>query len=290
VKLGSVLITGGSGYLGRALARRLLETDASHRICIFSRGEHAQASMREEFGDDSRLRFFIGDVRDRARLTRAMTGVDLVIHAAALKRIETAHYNPIELSRTNIDGTINAVEAAQDAGVPKLVFVSSDKAYLACSVYGQSKAMGEAIVLAANNTTGTLGTRYAAVRYGNVWKSSGSVVPKWRTIAARGGAPTMTSPECTRFFMWIGEAVDLVLGTAAEMTGGELAIPDLPAYRLGDLAQAMGVTPRITGLPDFEKLHEAMGPGNSSDLARRMSVDELRKALGENSEAARIAA
>lgn len=281
MKLGSVLITGGSGYLGRALTRRLLETDASHRICILSCGEHAQADMREEFGNDSRLRFFLGDVRERSRLVRAFDSVSLVIHAAALKRIEVGAYNPLEVVRTNIDGTINVIEAAQDAGVGKVLFVSSDKAYLACSSYGQSKAIAELLILAAQHTVRECGPKFGAVRYGNVWCSTGSVVPKWRELAAQGKRIAITNPDCTRFFMRRGEAVDLVLDTAAGMRGGELAIPDLPAYRLGDLAEAMGIDGEITGLPKWEKLHEGMGPGNTSDLARRMSVDELRDELAE---------
>ena len=281
MKLGSVLITGGSGYLGRALARRLLETDASHRICIFSRGEHAQASMREEFGDDSRLRWFIGDVRERSRLVRAFDSVSLVIHAAALKRIEVGAYNPLEMVRTNVDGTVNVIEAAQDAGVGKVLFVSSDKAYQPVSAYGQSKALAEALVLAVQHTVRECGPKFGAVRYGNVWCSTGSVVPKWREIAANGGRLAITNPDCTRFFMRASEAVDLVLDTAANMRGGELAISDLPAYRLGDLAEAMGLDGEITGLPKWEKLHEKMGPGHSSELARRMSVEELRAALAE---------
>jgi FlaA1/EpsC-like NDP-sugar epimerase len=276
-----VLITGGSGFLGRALARRLLETDASHRICIFSRGEHAQASMREEFGNDGRLRWFIGDVRDRSRLARAFDSVSLVIHAAALKRIEVGAYNPLEMVRTNVDGTVNVIEAAQDAGVGKVLFVSSDKAYQPISAYGQSKALAEALVLAAQHTVRECGPRFGAVRYGNVWCSTGSVVPKWREIAANGGRLAITNPDCTRFFMRASEAVDLVLNTAANMRGGELTIPDLPAYRLGDLAEAMGLDGEITGLPKWEKLHEKMGPGHSSELARRMPVEELRAALAE---------
>jgi UDP-N-acetylglucosamine 4,6-dehydratase/5-epimerase len=281
MKLGSILITGGSGYLGRALTRRLLETDASHRICIFSRGEHAQADMREEFGNDSRLRFFLGDVRERSRLVRAFDSVSLVIHAAALKRIEVGAYNPLEVVRTNVDGTVNVIEAAQDAGVGKVLFVSSDKAYQPVSAYGQTKALAEALVLAAQHTVRECGPKFGAVRYGNVFNSAGSVVPKWREMVAQGKRITITDHGCTRFFMRRDEAVDLVLNTAAIMRGGELAIPDLPAYRLGDLAEAMGIDGEITGLPKWEKKHESMGPGHSSELARRMSVDELRAALSE---------
>jgi UDP-N-acetylglucosamine 4,6-dehydratase len=277
---GSVLITGGSGFLGRALVRRLLETDASQRICVFSRGEHAQADMREELGNDSRMRFFIGDVRDYSRLKRAMSGVSLVIHAAALKRIEVGHYNPTEMIRTNVDGTVNAVEAAQDAGVAKFLFISSDKAFQPVSAYGQSKALAESAVLAANAGAGGK-TKFAACRYGNVWLSTGSVVPKWLEAIKTHVMPTMTHPDCTRFFMTCHEAVSLVLDTASVMTGGELAIPDLPAYRLGTLAMAMGINPTVTGLPKWEKQHEGMGPDHDSAGARRMTVEELRVHLAE---------
>lgn len=279
---GSVLITGGSGFLGRALVRRLLETRASHRICVFSRGEHAQAAMREEFKTlhDNSIRWFIGDVRDHGRLKRAMTGVDLVIHAAALKRVEVGHYNPTEMVRTNVDGTINAVEAAQDAGVAKFLFISSDKAYQPVSAYGQSKAIAESVVLAANAGAGGK-TKFSACRYGNVYFSTGSVVPKWVECIRSGATPTMTHPDCTRFFMTCHEAVSLVLDTANVMTGGELAIPDLPAYRLGTLAQAMGINPTVTGLPKWEKQHEGMGPDHNSADARRMTVEELRVHLAE---------
>lgn len=278
----SCLITGGSGSFGTAFVRRLLRDNLSERICVYSRGEHRQAEMREELEDDSRLRFLVGDVRDLARLRRAMTGVDVVVHAAALKRIEVGAYNPIEMVRTNVEGTINVIEAAQDAGVKKVVGLSTDKACLPCSPYGASKALAEALLLAANNTVAASGPRFAVTRYGNVWNSAGSVVPTWRRMVGNGAkAVPCTDPSATRFFMTLDEAVDLVLGTIETMQGGELAIPELPAYRLGDLAEAMGVRIIVKGLPGHEKLHESMAPGNTSDKARRMSVAELREKLAE---------
>lgn len=278
----SVLVTGGPGSFGRAFTRKLLDKNLSDRICIFSRGEFAQAQMREDMGNDSRLRWFIGDVRDQPRLKRAMAGVDVVVHAAALKRIEVGALNPIEMVRTNVDGTINVIEAAQDAGVKKVVGLSSDKACEPKSPYGASKALGEAILLAANNTVAADGPMFAATRYGNVWNSRGSVVPTWRRMIEAGAkAVPVSDPDITRFFMSIDEAVDLVLRTIDTMHGGELMIPDLPAYRLGDLAEAMGVMMDVRGLPGWEKKHEAMAPGNTSDIARRMSVAELREKLAE---------
>jgi UDP-N-acetylglucosamine 4,6-dehydratase len=222
--------------------------------------------------DDPRIRFFIGDVRDRWRLARACDGVDVVVHAAALKRIEVGFYNPVEMVRTNIEGAINVVEAARDAKVPKVVMLSTDKAFQPVSPYGQSKALAERIVLAAGGRT-----RFAVTRYGNVWASAGSVFPVWRAMLA-GGCRVLpiTDPDCTRFFMHMREAVDFVLRTIDTMKGGELNIPDLPAYRLGDLVTALGAEQNVIGLPEWEKRHESMCEGRSSDKARRMSVEELR--------------
>lgn len=278
----SYLITGGSGSFGKAFTKRLLETNASERICIYSRGELAQANMRSDFGDDPRLRFFIGDVRDVNRLRRAMNGVDVVVHAAALKRIEVGAYNPTEMTRTNVDGAINVIEAAQDAQVRTVVALSTDKAYAPVSPYGASKALAEAIFLAANNTTGLSGPRFAVCRYGNVWNSAGSIVPRWRGMVEGGQRSVpVTDPDCTRFFMTMDQAVDLVLDTISTMQGGELCIPELPAYRVGDLASAFGVDMAVSGLPAWEKRHESMDDAKCSADARRMSVSELRHRLWE---------
>jgi UDP-N-acetylglucosamine 4,6-dehydratase len=278
--VGSILVTGASGSFGKAFVRRLLAENLSERICVYSRGELAQAVMREEMGDDPRCRWMIGDVRDQPRLRRAMQGCDVVVHAAALKRIDVGFYNPVEMVRTNVEGTINVIEAAQDAGVKKVVGLSTDKAVENVSPYGASKALAEALLLAANNTVSAGGCRFAVTRYGNIFASSGSVVPTWRTMIEFGArAVPVSDPEVTRFFMKIDEAVDLVLDTIATMKGGEINIPDLPAYRLGDLATAMGVNMIVKGLPSWEKRDEVMRPGEPSNLARRMSVDELRYQL-----------
>lgn len=277
--MNSILITGGSGFFGQAFTRRLLDSELSDRICIYSRDEWKQAQMRMKFNDDPRLRWFVGDVRDRDRLKRAMNGVDTVIHAAALKRIEVGAYNPTEMVKTNVLGTMNAVEAAADAGVKKFVFLSTDKAYQPASPYGHSKALAEKIVLTANDTYGANCPKYAVTRYGNVAGSTGSVIPIWRNILCVSDTVPVSDPEVTRFYMTIDEAVDLVLDTLNIMHGGELVIPKLPAYRLGDLAEAMDAKMFIRGLGKFEKLHEGMDEGNTSDKARRMSVEELREAL-----------
>lgn len=285
----SILLTGGTGSFGKAFTKRLLSNNLCERICIYSRGEHTQALMREELAREfpeeagnGRCRWLIGDVRDQPRLRRAMQGVDTVVHAAALKRIEVGHMNPVELCRTNVDGSINVVEAAQDAHVKKVVALSSDKAAAPVSAYGASKALMEALFLAANNTVGPNGPRFAVTRYGNVWNSNGSVVPTWRRLIEAGAkAVPVTDPDATRFWMSLEESVDLVLHTIKTMRGGELMIPDLPAYRLGDLAEAMGVKMLIRGMPGHEKVHESMIVGEPSDRARRMSIDELREKLAE---------
>lgn len=277
----SILITGGTGSFGRAFAHRLLGEDNKHRgrVCIYSRGEHAQADMRNALEDNPRLRWFIGDVRDRDRLRRAFEGVDTVVHGAALKRIEVGAYNPIEMVKTNVLGAMNVVEAAQDAGVKKVVALSSDKAYQPISPYGQSKALMEGIVLAANNTTPYNGTQFAVTRYGNVAGSAGSVIPLWRQRIKDSQRIRITDPNCTRFWMTMDEAIDLVLDTIEKMPE-ELAIPDLPTFRLGDLAEAMGARDmEITGLPKWEKMHEGLRDGLTSDSAWAMSVEQLQEAL-----------
>ena len=275
-----ILITGGTGAFGNAFVKRLLQNDLASRIVVFSRGEYRQFLMAQAFNNDTRLRFMIGDVRDRWRLMRAMQGCDIVVHAAALKRIEVGNYNPVEMVKTNVDGAVNIIEAAQDAGIQKVVALSSDKAFQPISPYGQSKALAESIFLAANNTTGNKGPRFAVTRYGNVWQSTGSVAPVWKSLLEKGETVVpVTDPDCTRFFMKMDEAVALVLKTIATMKGGEINIPDLPAYRLGDLAEAMGAKMKITGLPAWEKLHESMDETRCSANAKRMTVEELRAAL-----------
>jgi len=280
----TVLITGGSGFFANHFVRSLLARDNPPRkISILSRSEYRQFQMNRELcslDKTGALRFLIGDVRDRDRLRRAMEDIEVVIHAAALKRIEVGHYNPVEMVRTNVDGTINVVEAAKDAGVKKVIYLSSDKAFQPVSPYGLTKALGEQIVLSANHTRGWRGPKYSCCRYGNIWRSTGSVVPVWESMIKVGSKSVpLTDGDCTRFFMRGPEAVDLVLNTIETMPPDKPVIPELPAYRMADLATAMGVATDITGLPGWEKKHESMDFGNSSDVARRMTVDELRYEL-----------
>lgn len=277
-----VLITGGTGSFGQAMAKHLVTAeDGPTRVIVYSRGELAQAEMARDLrarDRHARLRFFIGDVRDRARLARALHGVDTVIHAAALKRIEVGQYNPTEMVKTNILGAMNLIEAAYDAGVRKIVALSTDKAWQPISPYGQSKALAETIFLNAYHPGA--GPACVVCRYGNVWKSNGSVVPYWANLIKQGSKSVpVTDPDCTRFFMTMPQALELVLGAILYGKAGELVIPKLPAYRLGDLAEAMSVAMEIKGLPAWEKLHEGMNDGNTSNTAPRMTVKELQEAL-----------
>lgn len=277
----SWLISGGAGFLGRALTRSLLAETDIERIVIYSRGEHAQAQARDSIDDpDGRVRWMIGDVRDRNRLHWACRGVDVVIHAAALKRIEVGAYAPSEMVMTNIVGTMNLIDACHAENVSCALLVSSDKAWQPISPYGQSKATAEALWLAGNCEH--VGPRYSVVRYGNVWGSTGSVIHRWRRAKRLGERASMTNPECTRFFMRVAESVDLIWKVVHTMRGGELVVPEtLPAYRLGDLADAMDLQYDITGLPAHEKVHEGMRDGLTSDSARRMTVEELRAIVAE---------
>lgn len=275
----SILITGGSGTLGQALTRRLLDLGA-RRIVVYSRGEHRQAEMRDRLGDDERMRWMIGDVRDQERLTRAMQGCHAVVHAAALKRIEVGSYDPDEMVQTNVIGTRNVIHAAHDAGVERLVGVSTDKAVAPVGVYGATKLIAEMLLTAAR-TTHPHGPAVAIVRYGNVAGSAGSVIPRWRAMQAQGRLPVpLTDPECTRYWMRLSEAVDLVLRALEEMPE-DVLIPELPAYRLGDLAEAMGLPVRLIGLPAHEKRHETMDGITTSEQAQRLTVAELRDLLAD---------
>lgn len=269
----NILISGGTGSFGQAFVKKLLRDGTARRIVVYSRNEHSQAEMRERFNND-KLRFFIGDIRDRDRLRRALDGVEIAIHAAALKRIEVGAYDPIEMVKTNVIGTMNLIEASIDAKVKRVVGLSSDKAWQPVSPYGQSKALAESLLLNANNMTGSKGPKFTVTRYGNVAGSRGSVIPRWKAMKAAGQTTVpVTDPECTRFWMWMDEAVDLV--TRAIWSSEQILIPKLPAYRLGDLADVLGVKMDVKGLPNYEKRHEGMDFGNTSDLAPRLTTDEL---------------
>lgn len=276
----SVLITGGSGYLGRALVRECLKR-GSRRVCVYSRDEAKHAAMREEISDE-RVRYLLGDVRDVERLTWALQSVSYVVHAAALKRVETGEMDTEELVKTNVDGTRHVIHAARRSGVLQAVLVSTDKAVEPVNAYGSSKHLAEKLWAGAQAARGGRGPCFTTVRYGNVAGSTGSVIPTWRLALEAGRELKVTDPRATRFWMTRQQAVDLVLEGCQSLE--PILVPELPAYKLADLLQAMGATAWpgnfvTTELRLGEKLHESLAPGVTSDQARRMSVEELREEL-----------
>lgn len=260
LSMSSILITGGTGSLGQALISYLLESSDFSRICVFSRDEWKQAEMAEKF-HDSRLRFFIGDVRDQQALENALGDVSVVIHAAALKRVDSVAYNPIEVKKTNIDGTINVIQAAVRAGVKKVIVISSDKAVNAQNIYGASKFMAEQYAVALNAHAWPRGTAVSCIRYGNVLGSRGSVVGVFRGAIEKGQKIRITDPRCTRFWLTLQDAVSYVFQALHWMQGGEIFVPPLRSMRVEDLARAITALCQleIGGLrPGGEKLHESL--------------------------------
>jgi UDP-N-acetylglucosamine 4,6-dehydratase/5-epimerase len=260
----SVLVTGGTGSFGRRFVRTLLERHRPHRVVVFSRDELKQSDMAAdeqllaEPGTDI-LRFFLGDVRDPARLRRAMEGVDVVVHAAALKQVPAGEYNPLEFVKTNILGAQHVIEAALDAGVERVVALSTDKAAAPINLYGATKLCSDKLFVSANNIKGSRRLRFSVVRYGNVMGSRGSVVPFFLSRAASGVLP-ITDPAMTRFNISLTEGVDLVLWALQHGRGGEILVPKIPSFRITDLAVAIAPSAeqRVVGVRPGEKLHEEM--------------------------------
>lgn len=264
----SYLITGGTGSFGNALVPKLLERDDVHRVVVYSRDELKQSHMRERFSDE-RLRFFLGNVRDRRRLTLACTGITHLVHAAALKQVPACEYNPEEAIKTNIFGAINVVHAAIATGVRQVVALSTDKACNPVNLYGATKLCSEKTIVGGNILSGR-GVSCSVVRYGNIAGSRGSIIPKWLE-QARARAPflTLTNRRMTRFWFTLPEAVEFTLSCAECAVGGEIFVPKLEAYTLGSLASAIvtytgrdDITFRTSGhVRPGEKFHEAMiGP------------------------------
>ncbi|WP_446665342.1 UDP-N-acetylglucosamine 4,6-dehydratase (inverting) [Flexivirga sp. B27] len=256
----SVLVTGGTGSFGKAFITRLLEDQKPSRVIVYSRDELKQWEVRQMFNDDPRLRWFIGDVRDLPRLRRAMHGVDHVVHAAALKQVDTGEYNPFEFVKTNVLGSQNVVEAAIDAGVKKVVALSTDKASSPINLYGSTKLTADKLFILGNHYAAAYPTRFSVVRYGNVTGSRGSIVPKFRTLHDAGESLPITDMRCTRFLITLPQAVQMVLDTFDMMQGGELVVPHIPSHKVTDLAQAIAPGARMhdIGLRPGEKLHEEM--------------------------------
>jgi UDP-N-acetylglucosamine 4,6-dehydratase len=262
----TVLITGGTGSFGRKCTQILLAEYHPRSVRILSRGELLQMEMQQQFRDP-RLRFLIGDVRDRQRMYRAFNGVDIVVHAAALKQVPTSEYNPIEAVRTNIEGAVNIIDASIDNGVERVIAISTDKAVHPVNLYGATKMVAEKLFTQGNSYTGGRRTKFSCVRYGNVVGSRGSVVPIFRE-QARTGEITITDERMTRFWITLEQGVRFVLECLESMKGGETFIPKIPSMRVVDLAQviAPATTVKIIGIRPGEKLHEIL---ITEDEARR---------------------
>ena len=256
----SVLITGATGSLGNQLVKDLLQNSNARRIVIFSRDELKQFHMKSSFGDDPRLRWFLGDIRDLERLKRALHGVDFVVHAAALKQVDTGEYNPMEFIKTNVLGSQNVIDAAIESGVQKVVALSTDKASSPINLYGATKLTSDKLFVAANNYSMGYGTAFSVVRYGNVMGSRGSVIPYFQQLAEKGAAIPLTDKRMTRFWITIEEASKFVCESFTTMQGGELYVPRIPSMKLVDLARAIAPDSEYieTGIRPGEKIHEEM--------------------------------
>jgi len=253
-----ILVTGGTGSFGKKFARILTKEYSPKNLRIFSRGELLQMEMHNAFQDD-RLRFLIGDVRDKNRLSRAMNGVDIVVHAAALKQVPTCEYNPIEAIKTNIDGSVNIIDAAIDNSVEKVMAISTDKAVHPVNLYGASKMVAEKLFIQANSYAGLRKTKFSVVRYGNVVGSRGSVIPLFKE-QAKTGTITITDERMTRFWITLDQGVHFVIKSLELMKGGEIFVPKIPSMRITDLADvaAPGTKIEQIGIRPGEKLHEVM--------------------------------
>jgi UDP-N-acetylglucosamine 4,6-dehydratase len=264
----AILITGGTGSFGKHCVRTLLQDYKPAKVIVYSRDELKQFEMSQEF-DAPVMRYFIGDVRDCDRLELAMRGVDYVIHAAALKQIPAAEYNPMECIKTNINGASNVIDAALAVGVKRVIALSTDKAVNPLNLYGATKLASDKLFVAANNIVGDRETRFSVVRYGNVLGSRGSVIPFFRKLIADGATELpITDSRMTRFWITLSQGVELVLKSFDRMQGGEIFVPKIPSMTMPELAKAIApnLPQKVVGIRPGEKLHEVMCPAESSHL------------------------
>jgi len=255
----TILVTGGTGSFGRRFIRMTLEKFNPAKIIVFSRDEMKQYEMASELGNDPRLRFFLGDVRDKDRLKRACHGVDYIVHAAALKIVPTAEYNPFEYVKTNVMGAMNVIDCAIDEGVTRVTALSTDKACSPINLYGATKLCSDKLFISGNCYAGGRSTKFSIVRYGNVMGSRGSIIPRFRELASSGQIP-ITDNSMTRFMITLEQAVELVWTSLDDCLGGEIYVPKIPSMRLVDIAQAIAPNAKfkIIGIRPGEKLHEQM--------------------------------
>jgi len=264
----TILITGGTGSFGKKYTQIILEKYSPKKIIIFSRDELKQFEMQQNFNDEC-MRYFIGDVRDQSRLFEAMEGVDYVIHAAAMKQVPAAEYNPMECVKTNIHGAENVIKAAIHNNVKKVIALSTDKAANPINLYGATKLASDKLFVAANNMVGKRELRFSVVRYGNVIGSRGSVIPYFQKLIADGAKVLpITHPEMTRFMITLRQGVEFVLGNFERMQGGEIFVPKIPSMYMTELAAAIAsdLPQKIIGIRPGEKLHEIMCPADDSHL------------------------
>lgn len=265
----SILVTGGTGSFGKAFIKTMLAEHDPSRVIVFSRDELKQFEMAEMFKNEPRIRFFIGDVRDKERLYRAFSGVDYVVHAAAMKQVPASEYNPFEAVKTNIHGAQNIIEAAIDQGVERVIALSTDKACAPINLYGATKLVSDKLFISGNAYAGTKRTRFGVVRYGNVVGSRGSVVPFFKRLAASGVKKLpITDDRMTRFWITLDQGVRFVINSLETSQGGELFVPKIPSMKVVDLAYALVPDAEldIIGIRPGEKIHEEM---ISADDARR---------------------
>ena len=260
LKKSTIFVTGGTGSFGHAFVPMALEKYDPERIIIYSRDEMKQWEMAKLFEGDRRVRFFIGDVRDRDRLYRAVDGVDYVVHAAATKIVPTAEYNPFEAVKTNILGAMNLIDACIDKGVKKVVALSTDKASSPINLYGATKLASDKLFVAGNSYAGSKDTRFSVVRYGNVMGSRGSVLPLYQQAAQKGLPLPITDERMTRFMITLEQGVDLVWTAFDDMVGGEVYVKKIPSMTITDIAEAVapGKPTKVVGIRPGEKLHEQM--------------------------------
>lgn len=268
-----ILLTGGTGSFGKKFTEIVLKEHNPKAIRIFSRGELLQLQMRQRFNDDSRLRFFVGDIRDKGRLFRAMNGVDIVVHAAALKQVPVCEYNPIEAIRTNIDGAANVIDAAIDNKVEKVMAISTDKAVHPLNLYGATKLVAEKLFIQGNAYTGGRRTRFSVVRYGNVVGSRGSVIPLFLK-QRKEGKLTITDERMTRFWLTLEQGVRFVIDYIDRMRGGETFVPKIPSMRLMDLAETIApdAEKEVTGIRPGEKINEILLTQEESSHTREFET------------------
>lgn len=296
----NILITGGTGSFGKQFVRMLLQKYTPNKVIIYSRDELKQYEMAQKFTQKC-MRYFIGDVRDLPRLTKAMSGVDFVVHAAALKHVPIAEYNPMECIKTNVMGAQNVIDAAIANNVQKIIALSTDKAASPANLYGASKLVSDKLFVAANNLTGGHAIRFSVVRYGNVLGSRGSVIPYFQRLIAEGATSLpITEPNMTRFWITLSEGVEFVLKNFERMQGGEIFVPKIPSMKMTEMAKALApnLEQNIIGIRPGEKLHEVMCPLDDSHLTLEFSdhfvikpsitfsepIDYTKNAIGESGE------